>query len=288
VTTADGYLEPSPPGLEIRAEAEVADVVFDGTRAAGVRLKDGETIAAAQVVLCAGVYGSPAILMRSGIGPAEHLRALGIDVHADVPEVGENLADHPATGVDCGYRGPAAPDAILHAIATFRSSSAPSDAPPDLMIWTGDPEADDEHELGVVLLKPRSRGRVRLRSADPAAAPVIELPALADPHDVERLAEGYRIALDVANRPELRQVCSGPAPAAPEGDLEEFIRGDAYSLPHVVGTCAIGNVVDRLGRVHGVEGLTVADASIMPDVPSGFTHFPAIMLAERLSEQIAP
>jgi choline dehydrogenase-like flavoprotein len=263
-------------------------VVFDSTRARGVRLSDGSEIEADAVVICAGTYASPAILMRSGIGPGEHLRAVGIEVIADLPDVGENLADHPATGVDCGYKGPAAGDSILHAIATFRSSSAPGDAPPDLMIWTSDPEADDEHELGVVLLKPRSRGRMRLRSADPAAAPVIELPALAEPHDVERLAEGYLTALEVANRPELRAVCSGPAPVAPEGDLEEFIRGDAYSLPHVVGTCAIGRVVDQLGRVDGVDGLTVADASIMPDVPSGFTHWPAIMLAERLSEQVSP
>jgi choline dehydrogenase len=288
VTTADAYLEPLLPGLKVRAESEVADIVFDGRRASGVRLLGGETIGAAQVVLCAGVYGSPAILMRSGIGAAEHLRALGIEVRAALPAVGENLADHPATGVDCGYRGPAATDAILHSIATFRSSSTPSDAPPDLMIWASDPETDDEHELGVVLLKPRSRGRVRLRSADPAGAPVIELPALSDPYDVARLAEGYQVALDVANRSELRDVCSGPAPAAPEGDLEDFIRDDAYSLPHVVGTCAIGTVVDSRGRVREVEGLTVADASIIPDAPSGFTHFPVIMLAERIADTLNP
>ena len=285
VTTADGYLDGA--AFEIRGEAEVAEVVFDGTRAAGVRLLDGQTIGAAHVVLCAGVYGDPAILMRSGIGAAEHLRSLGITVLADLPAVGENLADHPATGVDCGYKGPAAAEAILHVIATFHSAGAPSDGPPDLMIWTGDPEADDELELGVVLLRPRSRGRVRLRSLDPSAAPVIELPALNDRYDVKRLAEGYRIALDIAGRPELRAVCSGPAPSAPEGDLEEFILGDAYSLPHVVGTCAIGSVVDTLGRVHGVEGLTVADAAIIPDAPSGFTHFPTIMVAERLSEHVA-
>lgn len=288
VTTADAYLSAPPAGLEIRAGAEVAEIVFAGDSACGVRLVDGETIDAAQVVLTAGVYGDPPILMRSGIGAARDLRSLGIDVRVDLPGVGENLADHPATGVDCGYAGAAADGAVLHSIATFRSSSVAGDGTPDLMIWTADPEDDDEVELGVVLLRPRSRGRVGLRSADPREAPVIELPALNDPYDVERLAEGYRLALEVANRPELRSVCRGAAPVGPEGDLEEFIRDDAYSLPHVVGTCAMGAVVDALGRVQGVEGLTIADASIMPDVPSGFTHFPTIMLAERLSERIAP
>jgi choline dehydrogenase len=115
---------------------------------------------------------------------------------------------------------------------------------------------------------------------------VINLPALEDPNDVERLAEAYRIALDAANRPELRALCGGPAPAEPD-DLAEFIRDDAYSVPHVVGTCALGPVVDALGRVHGVEGVTVADASVMPDAGSGFTHFPTIMIAERLSEHVA-
>ena len=289
VTTADAYLATtSPAGLEIRGGAEADRILFEGTRATGVRLLDGTTVAADRVVLCAGVYGNPGILMRSGIGPADHLRSLGIDARADVQGVGENLADHPATGVDCGYVGPAAPDSILHAIATFRSSGASEDAPPDLMIWTGDPEVDDEVELGVVLLKPRSRGRVRLRSADPREAPVIELPALNDPEDVERLAEGYRIALEAANRPELRAVCAGSAPSEPDGDLEELIRDDAYSLPHVVGTCTMGDVVDAREQVQGVDGVTVADASIMPEAPSGFTHFPTIMIAERLSEQIAP
>jgi choline dehydrogenase len=225
--------------------------------------------------------------MRSGIGPAEHLRTLGIDVRVDLAGVGDNLADHPCTIVDCGYVGPAAAGSVLHAIATFHSSATPDDQPPDLMIWTGDPEADDEVAMAVVLLKPRSRGSVRLRSTDPRDAPMINLPALEDPTDLERLVEGYRIALEAANRPELRALCSGPAPAEPD-DLAEFILDDAYSVPHVVGTCALGTVVDALGRVHGVDGLTVADASIMPDAGSGFTHFPTIMLAERLSEHVAP
>jgi 5-(hydroxymethyl)furfural/furfural oxidase len=110
--------------------------------------------------------------------------------------------------------------------------------------------------------------------------------------DVERLAEGYRRALEVANQPGLRRLCGGEAPAEPD-DLAGLIRANAYSIPHVVGTCAMGPrsedgaVVDAAGRVYGTEGLSVADASIMPDVPSGFTHIPTVMIAERLSEQVA-
>jgi choline dehydrogenase len=270
----------------------VAQILFDGTAAKGVRLVDGTTVHAGAVVVCAGVYGTPSILLRSGIGPAADLRALGIPVLADLPGVGTNLVDHPATGVDCGYRGGAACDAVLHSIATFRSSKTSSAEPPDLMIWTGDPESDDELELGVVLLKPRSRGSVRLRSTNPSDPPVIRLPALEEAVDVERLAEGLELAFEIANDGALRRACGGPAPQPP-GDLGEFIRGDAYSLPHVVGTCAMGPhaeagaVVDRHGNVHGVGGVVVADASIMPDVPSGFTHLPTVMIAERLAEQVA-
>lgn len=144
-------------------------------------------------------------------------------------------------------------------------------------------------------MKPLSRGTVRLRSADPAAPPRVDLPSLDDPSDLERLAEGYRRGLEVAGRPEMRRLCAGPlAGEELEADeLHDFIRENRYSIPHVVGTCAMGPgpndgaVVDALGRVHGTESLSVVDASIMPDVPSGFTHIPTIMIAERLSEQIA-
>ena len=155
------------------------------------------------------------------------------------------------------------------------------------MFWLADP-TEEEAEFGaeVVLLRPRSRGSVRLRSDDPLDAPLIQLPNLDDPADVERLVEGYRRALEVATQPVLRRHCSGSEPAEPE-DLEAVIRGELFSIPHTVGTCAMGSVVDESGSVYGVEGLSVVDASIMPDVPSGFTHVPTIMIAERLSGHIA-
>jgi choline dehydrogenase len=301
VTTADAYLPAlaTPANLTVRAGMQVAEVCFDGNRASGVRLLDGEVIEANCVVLCAGVYGSPPILMRSGIGPPDHLRSVGVPVRVGLPGVGANLADHPSVGLDCGYRGPARTDPILHFIATFHSATTPNDAAPDLMLWSSDPSGPAEgpasFEIEVVLLRPRSRGRVRLRSADPSDSPRVELPALSEPGDVERLAEAYQRALEVANNSEIRRRCTDLPSPQPSGadDLLELVRAEGYSLPHVVGTCAMGPrpedgaVVDPSGRVHGTQALSVVDASIMPDVPSGFTHVPTIMIAERLSEQIA-
>jgi choline dehydrogenase len=273
-------------------------VVFDRGRASGVRFLDGTEVHAGTVVLSAGVYGSPAILLRSGIGPADDLRALGLEVAADLAGVGANLVDHPAITYECGVVDDALPAPRLHSIATFRSAGCGSAEPPDLMLWYAEPDTQPDngapYDIEIVLLKPGARGRVSLRSADPAEPPRIELPVPTDESDLERLTEGYRIAADVADDPSIRKLCRGSRPAAPTAhELHEQLRAEAYSIPHVVGTCAMGPntadgaVVDALGRVHGVDQLVVIDASIMPDVPSGFTHIPTIMIAERLSEQLA-
>ena len=179
VTTADAFLPlgETPPNLTIRPDAHVADIVFDQTRATGIRLLDGVVIDANWVVVCAGTYGSPAILMRSGIGPAEHLRTVGIRVRLDLPGVGANLADHGGVDIDCGYRGSARAAPILHVAATSHSSVTASHEAPDLMLWLSDPRGDPPiFEIDVVLLRPRARGTVRLHSADPAERPLIELP----------------------------------------------------------------------------------------------------------------
>jgi choline dehydrogenase len=286
VTTLDAYLgDDSPERLTIQADTQVGRVVFDRLRATGVELLDGSVVGAGHVVLCAGVYGDPPILMRSGIGPADDLRSHDIAVLADLPGVGANLVDHPAVAIDPGYRGPAA-ESAMHFLATFHASGTPASAPADLAFWWADP-LEDDFELSVMLMKPATRGAVQLRSADPAAAPVIHLPALSEPEDLERLVEAYQRGLEVVEHPEVRRHCTQ---AAPSDAPPERIRDEAWSLPHVVGTCAMGArpddgaVVGSDGAVHGVEALTIADASIMPDIPSGFTHFPTIMVAERLSE----
>ncbi len=298
VTTADAYLPlgGSPSNLTVKLETHVAEVVFDEGRACGIRLGDGSVIEAGWVVLSAGTYGSPSVLMRSGIGPAEHLRSVGIPVRLDLPGVGANLADHAGVDIDCGYRGPARAAPVLHLIATFHSTAAASDEAPDVMLWMSDPRGDPPiFEIAVVLLRPRSRGSVRLRSADPADPPRVALPNLRDPFDVERLAQAYARGLEVASGAALRRLCPDPPSPAARDDREarKLIRANGYSIPHVVGTCSMGPrpeegaVVDSSGCVHGTERLSVVDASIVPNGPAAFTHIPTIMIGERLSDEVA-
>lgn len=298
VTTADAYLPVAgvPSNLTVWSSSQAAEIVFRGLRASGVRLCDGTVVAADRVVLSAGTYGSPPLLMRSGIGPAEHLRSLGIPVRVDLTGVGANLADHPGVDLDTGWRGAAPSGPVLHSIATFHSATSQSKDAPDLMFWVTDPDGEAPgFWMDPVLLKPRSRGSVRLRSADPAAPPRIELPWLREESDVDRLAEGYRRGLEIARHSEIRRLCAGPPPSEPHGadELRRVVRANVYSIPHVVGTCAMGPspddgaVVDASGSVHGTEGLSVVDASIIPDAPSGFPHLVTIMMGERLAERIA-
>lgn len=292
VTTADAYLSEERDNLQIRPDAQVTAVVFDGTRASGVRLLDGTEIEAGHVVLAAGVYGSPAILMHSGIGPAEHLRSHDIGVLIPLDGVGSNLADHPQISVDMSYRGPSRDEPLLHSIATFHSESSAPDGPPDLMLWWGDPEAGgDEFWIEIVLLKPECRGTVRLRSNEPSDKPRITLPRLEDA-DIRRLSIGYERATELAMHEKVQSFCDPPDIRSGTA-LDGFIRSTTYSIPHVVGTCSMGPspddgaVVDPRARVHGTEGLSVIDASIIPEPPSGFPHLPTIMIAERLGEALA-
>jgi choline dehydrogenase len=297
VTTADAYLPVgnTPANLTIHPGAQVAEVLVEGSEATGVRLLDGSVVDAGWVVLCAGTYGSPAILMRSGIGPAGHLKAVGIPVRANLPGVGANLCDHPGVDIDPGYHdnGRAAP--LLHSLATFHSAAGDAGGAPDLALWMSDPSGDPATtSIDVVLLQPRSRGTVRLRSADPAQPPRIDLPGLREAADLDQLVEGFHRGWEVANQPELRRLCAEPPSPAPgsDNDLRRTIRREAYSDPHTVGTCAMGPspddgaVVDPSGRVHGVRRLSVIDASIIPTAPSGFPHIITIMIAERLAERL--
>jgi choline dehydrogenase len=162
------------------------------------------------------------------------------------------------------------------------------------MSWITDPiEADPIVWLDAILLKPTSRGSVRLRSADPTEPPRIRLPGLATDADLARIEDGLRFLSSIAHRPEIRGVATEPAPTLPEAaaGLRRYVAENAYSLPHVVGTCAMGPdptagaVVDGDARVHGVAGLSVVDASILPDPPSGFPHLITLMAAEHLLDR---
>jgi choline dehydrogenase len=303
VTAVDAYLPSAAtaPALTVRPDSPVSRVLLDAGRATGVGLIDGTDIDAGVVILAAGVYGSPAVLMRSGIGPEGHLREIGIPVRVNLPGVGANLADHPGVDLDSGWRGAGVgeDEPILHSIATFRSSGRASGTGPDLMFWVTDPfGAEPGFSLDPVLLKPIARGSVRLRSADPLDPLRIRLPVVGEAAggetDLDRLVEGYRLGLELANRPEVRRLSPEPAPPGPS-DLDamrRIVRENAYSIPHVVGTCAMGSravdgaVVDAQACVHGVEGLMVVDASIIPEPPSGFPHVITLMIAEHVAHRL--
>jgi choline dehydrogenase len=210
--------------------------------------------------------------------------------------VGANLADHPAPDVDLGFRGDYRAAPVVHSLATFHSSSAGRDDPPDLALWVSEPFGDPKAAyVDAVLLKPVSRGSVRLRSADPGQPPRIDLPGLRDEHDVDRLCEAFARALDSARSPEPRRVCSDPFSPDPRNaeDIRAAVLRGTASVPHTVGTCAMGPspddgaVVNTEGRVHGVSRLSVIDASIIPTAPSGFPQIIAIMMAQRLAGILA-
>jgi len=291
------------PNLTVRGSAMADRIEVRGGTATGVRLAGGEVVTAGRVVLAAGAYASPAILQRSGIGPAAQLRPLGVAVVADLPGVGNNLADHPLVAVDlparAGTTGPR-----FQTMATMRSQLAPAGSPPDLHLFAAGPfgasqdadPADAVFGLVTGLVLPYSRGWVRIRSADPADPPCIDVAHLRHPDDMSRMVEATLIARAISRTAPLTGLIEGPelapGPAITDGDISAIAasiasRVDTYH--HPAGTCRMGPdpdggaVVDARGRVHGIEHLHVADASIMPAIPSANTNLPTIMIAERVA-----
>jgi choline dehydrogenase len=312
--------------LTVATECLVHGVTFDGHRATGVSYgRDGKTVAAQarEVVLCAGTIGSPQILMLSGVGRAAELSALGIAVIADLPGVGQNLQDHIAGGAtyQCTQpvslasaeslgnlaryllfgRGPLTSN-IGEALAFVRTRAGL--VAPDLELIFA-PAYFMEHgaanppghgfTVGAVLLRPESRGWLGLRSRDPAAAPVIRPNYLSAPADLAALIAGVRsvrrlVAADAFAPYRGEEVWPG-AHRVDDGALGDFIREKCESLYHPVGTCKMGSdpmaVIDERLRVRGLEGLRVADASIMPTIVGGHTHAAAVMIGEKAAEMIA-
>jgi choline dehydrogenase len=292
VITAD--LLRDQPGIELIAESMVAGLLVSDGSVHGVRLADGSTITASTVVLAAGVYGSPSLLLRSGIGARETISRLGIEIVVELAGVGKNLCDHPAVSLDLGYRGAQQPGPLLHTLATLVSPFSTGREGPDLALWISDPEGDPaEAWLDVVLLRPQARGHVGVASREPEEAPSIRLPTLTD-DDVLVLSHGVQRGLEVIDKPAVRGLCAHPRELPPDDEpaLADWIRTNAYSLPHTGGTCAMGlspekgAVVDTSGKVHGVDGLYVVDASILPGPPTGFPHLVVLMMAHRIVEEL--
>ena len=286
------------PNLNVVAETAVDRVALTGARATGVVTAAGESIDADVVVLTAGAYFTPAILLRSGIGPEAELARHGIAAVAALP-VGEELLDHHGTGVrweasellsrwtaeHVGRTG-----RLFHPHGLVKAASArctPGSWDLHLLSWTNEGSSPGSYEasVGAFHVKPRSSGRLRLRSPDPLALPDVERGLLSDPADLPVIVEAIELVRAIAARRPLRRLLS--AEIAPGSEqLERYVRGSVRNYFHPAGTCGIGRVVDPEGRVLGVDGLVVADASIMPTIPRANTNLTTVAIAERLAETI--
>ena len=281
--------------LRILPDALVDRILIEQGNAAGVRLADGRTVRAPRIVLAAGTYGSPAILLRSGIGPARDLAVLGLPCRSHLPGVGANLQEHPGISVIWPLAAEFPDGPRFQVVATRVDTDEANDAP-----WLQHVPAATStlFWISATVMQPRSRGRLRLKSLDPTAAPKIRLNLLEDPADLAMMLEGVRSARRVGRNRPLADLAGGPEQWLGAGldDGPAFtaaLRGSAWTYHHACGTCAMGPnpeqgaVVDAQGKVHGVPGLWIADASIMPVIPSGNTHIPTLMLAEHLAPAIA-
>ncbi|ELT50159.1 GMC family oxidoreductase [Brucella sp. ZJ1_1] len=323
------YLAPirDRKNLTVRMNAQVANIELEKTLVTGVTLMSGETLRAGrEVIVASGAIGSPKLLLQSGIGPADHLKKVGVGVKHDLPGVGENMQDHldlfviaECTG-DHTYDGVAKLHRTLGAGLQYillRSGPVASSLFETGGFWYADPDArspDIQFHLGLgsgieagveklknagvtlnsAYLHPRSRGTVRLASSDPAAAPLIDPNYWSDPHDRKMSLEGLKIAREIMQQDALKPYVMAerlPGPkVVTDDDLFDYACANAKTDHHPVGTCKMGTdamaVVDLDLKVRGLQGLRVCDSSIMPRVPSCNTNAPTIMIGEKCADII--
>lgn len=313
MSTAIAYLLPARgrPNLTIRPDCLVSRVILEGSRAVGVEIASGgspEIVRGRRITLSAGAIASPAILLRSGIGPRDELEALGIVPAVHLAGVGGNLIDHPLASVavvprpgvcektqpvvQVGARLTAPGSDQWNDLQLIMISQADLTEIPALMALAGAPMI---FAVGVALQRPRSRGRLSLTSPDPRAQPRIELNYLDHPEDMRRMVEGVRLAWRVAQWPAIARHAERVAILTEEMiAADEFVQGylqmAVNTIYHPVGTARMGPegdegaVVDERGRVRGVDGLAVVDASIMPSIPRANTNLTCIMIGERVAD----
>jgi len=303
-SAARAFLHPvrNRPNLAVATGAQVTRVLVEGERAVGIRfVQDGEireVAAAHEVILCGGAVGSPQLLMLSGIGGAHPLENLGVPVIADLPGVGRNLQDHPMTRFRCWTAQHLPVDATSNLVEAGLFCSVRSDrAMPDLYQHFLPVALVEMHEgreraafsIATVVLRPASRGVIELGSPDPLAPPEIRAGYFAEREDLTLMVEGLKIARALAHSKAFDGIFAGEALPGEGVDsdnaLEAYVRATGDTLFHPVGTCRMGDdadaVVDARLRVHGIAGLRVVDASIMPTITSGPTNAPAIMIGEK-------
>jgi choline dehydrogenase len=322
-STAVAFLHPAMdrPNLTVETHLQVHRVTFDGGRATGVvgqRLDElVEIQAQREVILAAGAYNSPQLLMLSGVGPAGLLDALDIPVVVDQPLVGQNLQDHPQVTLVFTHSQPISllsagePHNVQLYLANGSGPLA-SNGPevggfvrtrgglpaPDLQFHTAPfmfvdgglaPPTEHAISFGGCVLTPRSRGSVTLASADPTSKPMIRHNFYAEEADLEVAVAGLRIGLEIARQSALSpytEAAFRPPASESDADLRAYVRRHSQTLFHPAGTCAMGAVVDADLRVLGVDGLRVVDASVMPTVVRGNTNAPTIAIAEKASDLI--
>ena len=272
--------------LTILADCLAHEIVLRGHRAVGVRVEGHGLIEADEVIVSAGAFGSPLLLMRSGIGPADDLARAGIAVRHDLPGVGRNLRDHPNVAVFWQRRG----HADLAAPQTFLRFTAPGSAAVNdcrIMFWSL-PLADTE-SMQLALYLAASSGHVRLVSADPRVPPEIDFGYLSEPVDLIRLRQMMEIATELGMSPPLQRLLGARVNPGPV-ELDGWLRRNVRTSHHASSTARMGPandplaVVDQAGRVHGIDGLRVADASIMPDCVGQNPHCTVVMIGERIAD----
>ncbi|NOX50196.1 MAG: glucose-methanol-choline oxidoreductase [Gammaproteobacteria bacterium] len=314
VSTNDAYIEPNRGrnNLHIRGEAQVNKVIFSGDRAIGVELASGEHLHADNIILSAGAVHSPTILMRSGIGPADHLKEHDIDVKLDLP-VGRNFQDHPVATFVIQYKNEyIPPPEFRHTNCCIRYSSDMEGAGPgDMFIVAMNGLGDSIGRLttkkdknfgtvGVWVNECYSRGHLELQSTDPYQDPIIFENMLDDERDFNRLRDGVERLVNLVHQPAFTQISSAiiragdfkPISDCKGENLDDWMMAFAGDTQHGTCTCRMGaeddprTVVDSACKVLGVDGLRVIDASIMPNVPRANTHLTAVMIGEKMAAEL--
>lgn len=333
-SAAVGYLRPAlgRPNLTVVTGALVLKVVFEGRRAVGVDCvvgKERKTLRAdAEVIVTAGAIGSPKLMMLSGVGPGAHLKSLGIPVVQDTPGVGQNLQDHFGVDIVAELKAHDSLDKYnkLHWMlwagiqyTLFKSGPVTSNVVEGGAFWYADrdraapdlqfhflagagaeagvpsvPKGSSGITLNSYTLRPKARGSVTLRSADPADKPLVDPNFLGDPDDLRVSAEGVRISREIFGQPSLgkyiRQLRFPDDTVRSRADLEAYARRYGRTSYHPVGTCRMGrdgaSVVDPSLRVHGLDGLRICDSSVMPSLIGSNTNAATIMIGERAADLV--
>jgi choline dehydrogenase-like flavoprotein len=309
-STAVAYIKPilSRPNLTVRTETQASQLLIENGRCIGVRFRHAglaeEAYCDREVVVSAGAFDSPKLLMLSGIGPADALRRQGITVQAHLPGVGQNLQDHLLMPQIYGCREPQpVPELLAESGLLAHTRAGIAAAAPDLQINFNAtipqllppdcPSLDASCTFISIVVRPQSVGEVSLRSDDAEAAPVIRMNYLQSDADVRVQLAAIKLCRELAATRAMSKLITGealPGPAKSESQLIEYIRSHASTIWHPVGTCKMGYdrmaVVDPQLRVHGIRGLRVADASIMPTIVSANPNAAIIMIGEKAADLI--